>query len=248
MNVPPENPAPSNKERSWLRDAVRHRGVLGALGAYATSFVEFLRDLTPERRRSRYGDIDYDFDHGVNTTWANVGLRTRLREWLRGVQYQASEPQLFGEILDALPVPPDGLTFIDLGSGKGRTLLMAAERPFARVIGVELLPELNAIAQQNIAAYKSEAQYCFALESHAGDARDFKFSAEPLVLYLFNPFPEYVLRDVLKHLHASLLEFPRDIFVIYHNLVLEQVFAEQLWLRAIHRTHQFAIYRAVTND
>ena len=43
---------------------------------------------TPSRRKSRYGDIDYDFEHGVNTTWANVSLRTRLRELLSEGQYQ----------------------------------------------------------------------------------------------------------------------------------------------------------------
>ncbi len=105
-----------------------------------------LRDLTPERRKSRYGDIDFDFDHGVDTTWATVSLRTRVREWLSGGQYQPSEPTLFREIIESLPVPPDGFTFIDLGSGKGRTLLMASSFPFRRIIGMELLEELNAIA------------------------------------------------------------------------------------------------------
>ena len=58
-----------------------------------------LRDLTPERRKSRYGDIDFDFEHGVDTTWATVSLRTRVREWLSGGQYQPSEPALFREII-----------------------------------------------------------------------------------------------------------------------------------------------------
>ena len=157
--------------------------------------VEFLRDLTPQRRCSRYGDIDYDFDHHVDTTWATVSLRTRLRELLSAAQYQASEPELFHEILSALPAPPNGFTFIDLGSGKGRTLLMASDYPFQRIIGVELLDELNHIAKQNIATYHSEKQQCFNIETYCGDARAFQFPQEPLVLYLFNPFPDYVLQS-----------------------------------------------------
>jgi len=97
---------------------------------YVAAGFELVRDLTPARRRSRYGDIDFDFEHGVDTTWANIGLRTRLREWISGGQYQPSEPELFHRIISDLPVKPDGLTFIDLGSGKGRTLLMASEYPF----------------------------------------------------------------------------------------------------------------------
>ena len=124
--MPGPKPTSSHgKPLSWLADTIRHRGVLGALGYYYGATLAFLRDLTPQRRRSRYGDIDYDFDHGVDTTWANVSLRTRIRELLSGAQYQASESFLFHEILATLPAPANGFTFIDLGSGKGRTLLMA---------------------------------------------------------------------------------------------------------------------------
>jgi hypothetical protein len=230
----------------WIGDTFRRRGLLGAVRWYALSTVELLRDLTPARRKSRYGDIDYDFEHGVDTTWATVSLRTRLRELLSGGQYQPSEPALFHEILGSMPVAVDGFTFIDLGSGKGRTLLMASECPFGRIIGVELLVELNQVAQQNIASYRSERQRCFNIESHCGDARWFEFPREALVLYLFNPFPEYVLREVLANLQRSVTAVPRRMYVIYHNLVHENVFDEQAWLRAVKRTHQFAIFEVVT--
>jgi SAM-dependent methyltransferase len=235
---------PRGSFAGWINDTIRHRGFVGALGYYTSEFLEFLRDLTPERRRSRYGDIDYDFDHGVDTTWANVSLRTRWREFVSGARYQASEPELFHQILNALPVSPEGFTFLDLGSGKGRTLLMASEYPFHRIIGLELLGELNGIAQRNIVNYHAERQRCRAIESLAGDARAFTFPREPLVLYLFNPFPDYVLRTVLQNLRNSLIATPREAYVIYHNLVHEEVFQAQPWLREMHRTHQFAIYRA----
>ncbi len=114
----------------WIRETLRSRGLLGALAYYLGETAELLRDLTPTRRRSRYGDIDYDFEHSVDTTWATVPLRTRIRELLSGARYQPSEPSLFHQILQNLPAAPDGFTFIDLGSGKGRTLLMASDFPF----------------------------------------------------------------------------------------------------------------------
>jgi hypothetical protein len=131
------------KTGDWVRETARIRGAFGALRYYTAGTWELLRDLAPGRRRSRFGDIDYDFDHGVDTTWATVTLRTRVRELLSGARYQPSEPELFHKILTSLPVKPDGFTFIDLGSGKGRTLLMASDYPFARIIGVELLDELE---------------------------------------------------------------------------------------------------------
>ncbi len=241
------NSTPQSKHDNvakWIGDAVRTRGAVGAVRFYAAGLLELLHDLTPNRRRSRYGDIDFDFEHGVDTTWATVSLRTRFREWLRGVQYQPSEPELFREILSSLPDNMEDFTFIDLGSGKGRTLLMASDFSFRRIIGLELLPELNDIAVQNIARYRRDRQRCLIIESHAGDAREFDFPAEPTVLYLFNPFPEPVLCDVLSRLERSLRAFPRPVYVIYHNLVHEGVFAERSWLRPLHRTHQFAVYEA----
>ena len=235
------NPSKSEGAFTWLRDSLRHRGLGGSLRYYGREFVDMLCDLTPERRRSRYGDIDYDFEHGVETTWATVSLRTRVREWLSGGQYQPSEPVLFGEIVAALPVTPDGFTFIDLGSGKGRTLLMASSCPFRRIIGMELLEELNAVAVQNIARYRSDEQRCFAIESHAGDARHFEFPAEPTVLYLFNPFPRHIWREVLANLQSS-LQAPRPIYVIYHNPVHEDILNAQAWLHEVRRTHQYVIY------
>src|SRR6516162_4495505 len=204
-----------------------------------------LRDLAPAPRRSRYGDADYDFDHRVDTTWATISLRTRFRELSSGGQYQPSEPELFHRILTALPTSPNGFTFIDLGSGKGRTLLMASDYPFSRIVGVELLDEFETIARRNIDRYRGEQQECFVLESQQGDAREFSFPDVPIVLYLFNPFPEHVLREVLCNLRDSLRSLPRPVFVIYHNLVHERIFIESEWLEAEYRTPQFAIYRAV---
>ena len=70
---------------------------------------------------------------------------------------------------------------IDLGSGKGRVLLMASNYPFHRIVGVELLPELHRIAMKNVKAYKSSLPRCFALECVVGDALDFVFPVEPTV-------------------------------------------------------------------
>jgi len=122
---------------------------------------------------------------------------------------------------------------------------MASDYAFSRILGVELLAEFESIARRNIDRYRGEQQECFALESQQGDARGFSFPDVPTVLYLFNPFPEHVLREVLCNLRDSLRSSPRPVFVIYHNLVHERIFIESEWLEAEYRTPQFAIYRAV---
>jgi SAM-dependent methyltransferase len=133
-------------------------------------------------------------------------------------------------------------TFIDLGSGKGRTLLMASDYPFRRILGVELLPSLHEISRQNLRQYKNEAQKCFGLEAICADAGEFSFPDEPLVLYLFNPLPESGMRRVVLNLEQSLGRHPRPVYVLYHNPLLEHVLAESARLRKLGGTHQYSVF------
>jgi predicted RNA methylase len=156
--------------------------------------------------------------------------------------YQPTEPSLFHEMLNALKIDFREFTFIDLGSGKGRVLLMAADYPFRRIVGVELLPELNRVAQENLNQYKSDSQQCFAIESILGDAREFAFPPEPTVLYLFNPLPEEGLVQVIASLDRSLREEPRPMYVLYHNPILDHVLAKCSGLGKLSGTLQFCVY------
>lgn len=197
----------------------------------------------------RYGDIDYDFEHKVNTTWANVGFATRLREALIAADYQTTDPVVFAEAMDLLAAGVDiaQFTFVDLGSGKGRVLLMAAEYPFRRIIGVELLPELDAVARANVALGVSQDSIRAAdreprIELVLADARGFIFPPDPLVVFLFNPFPAWVLREVMRNLHRSLESSPRPAFVILHNPVNEAELAAAPGLMRLGGTPQFVLY------
>jgi SAM-dependent methyltransferase len=206
---------------------------------------EFALDSTPARRRQRFGDAEYDWDHRVNTTSGAVSWRDRLLGVFHS-PYQPTESVLFHEMIAALPKQagfdfPE-FTFIDLGSGKGRTLLMAADYPLRRIVGVELLPALNRIAIENLGEYRNELQKCFKIESFCGDATDFDLPLEPTVLFLFNPFPETGLRRVISNLERSLAEHPRPFFLLYHNPLLERVVIESGPLVKLFGTHQYSLF------
>jgi hypothetical protein len=226
--------------RCW-RETRAARGRVVAVRRLAGLAWEFLRDSLPARRRQRYGDMDYDWDHRVDTTTATVNWRDRLLGLLNS-PYQPTDPALFQEMLASLKIDFRDFTFVDIGSGKGRTLLMASDHPFRRIVGVELLPELHRVAQENIRKYKSDSQQCFALESLCDDAREFVFPPEPTLLYLFNPLPEPGLVQLIANLERSLREHPRQLFVIYHNPVLEHALAGR-GLKRIGGTHQYSIFR-----
>lgn len=233
--------------RQWWSEVADREGRAVATQRFLAALWEFIRDSTPERRRQRYGDADYDWDHRVNTTSAAVGWRDRLLGIFHS-PYQPTEPALFHEMLEGLQqqthIDFREFTFIDLGSGKGRTLLLASDYPFRRILGVELLPTLHQIAQENLAKYTSESQKCIVLESICSDATVFLFPAAPTVLYLFNPFPESGLRRMLANLERSLRQNPRPVYVLYHNPVLEPVLSESAAFIKIGGTHQYSVYKS----
>jgi SAM-dependent methyltransferase len=227
--------------RAWWAESVTRRGWLPTLRLFLVEVSSFLRDSTPGRRRLRYGDAEYDWENRVDTTSATVGFRERLLGVFHSA-YQPTDPGFFHQMVCSLKIDFPQFTFVDLGSGKGRTLLMAAEYPFDRIVGIELLPQLHKTAQENIAKFRSDAQRCFHLESRLGDATEFSFPPHPLVLYLFNPFPEWTLKLVMTNLARSLEEHPRPVHLLYHNALLEWVVERNTPLRKTGGTEQYSVY------
>jgi hypothetical protein len=220
-------------------DSAARIGLLLTFGRLIGIGWEFVRESTPSRRRQRYGDVEYDWDHRVDTTGATVGWRDRLLGHFHS-PYQPTEAALFHEMLAGLAVDLREFTFIDIGSGKGRVLLMASDYPFRRILGLELLPELHRVARENIRKYKSDSQQCFVLESRCVDASVFAFPPVPTVLYLFNPLPEAGLVRMLDTLTASLREHPRPVFVIYHNPLLAHVVSAEF--KRVGGTEQYVVF------
>ena len=249
--------------RQW-RESVRYFGWPGALRELAGACWRALIELLPSRRKARFGDLDYDWEHAVDTTRSNVSFRTQLLAELAGRPYFASEPWLFEQIMQALTstlsiqqsavshgvIGQAGLqdfTFVDLGSGKGRALLMAAQHGFRHITGVEFMPEWHRTAEENISKYAAscvaENRPAAMIESICMDARDFQFPAGPLVVYLFNPFPESTFVAVLENLRKSAEQAPRPVYIAYRFPEFAKLLAESGWLEKAAGTEQWAVYR-----
>jgi SAM-dependent methyltransferase len=232
---------------TWWKDHCKQQGRLASCRTLLSELWRFLLDSTPESRRRRYGDVEFDWDYRVDTTSATVGWRDRLLGIFHS-PYQATDPALFHEMLRRLDINFPEFTFVDLGSGKGRVLLMAADYPFRRILGIELLPELNRIALENLRNYQTPNQQCFNVQSECGDARNFEFPPEPVVLYLFNPLSQSGLVQMLHNLERSLLQSPRKVFVLYQNPLLEAEFSNCKSLRKVIATVQYCLYASEYNS
>src|SRR5258708_5766180 len=246
LSTSAETLSPAARLSSWkmvkrtLRDNVRHQGLFRTAWHMLTVLYHMMLELDPGKRKARYGDLDYDLEHSVNTTRSNVAFKTQLTAALAGHLYFATEPYLFAEIMQALPADLREFAFVDLGSGKGRVLLMASGCPFRRIVGVEFLRELHESALQNIARYSSESQQCHNIESLCMDARDFEFPPGPLVVYMFNALPEPVFSRVLDNLSRSLQANRRPILICYRYLEFENLLKQCDWLEKIKGTARWA--------
>lgn len=233
-------PDPNFSYSACLRDMRRIHGLWGTAKRLAGGVYDVLRDSLPWRWRQRFGDLDFDWEERVDTTWSNIGLGTRVREIFAGRAYQPTDPLIFREMMEQVRDRLSGYTFVDLGSGKGRALLLAREFPFRRIIGMELLPELHAIARRNVRRLSLQEQERFELQ--CGDGRQFIFPAGPLFVYLFDPFPAPVLAEVIENLEHSLQQHSRPVFIGYQNPVSESVIAALPRFRKLGGTMQWALY------
>ena len=162
----------------------------------------------------------FDAAHGTDTAAVLAG-RALGPAVTRGghlvIHYETTSEAAIRLPLDGLGVDFTGFTFVDLGCGKGKPLLVAASYPFRRLVGVDISAACVAVARRNLERYGPERIDPARLELGVQEAEDFVFPPGPLVVYLYNPFPGAVLEHVTANLEASLRAAPRPCAVIYVN-------------------------------
>lgn len=192
----------------------------------------------------------YDRRHGVHTA-PEVYLHELTIDSPNaklGGAYSGTEPKYFREVMDGLDIDFEKFTFIDFGSGMGRALFLASERPFKHIIGVEFAAELNEIANRNIVNFSSPDQKCFSIESVCEDATRFELPDGPLVLYFFNPFDREVFSEMIANIKHSLRDNPRDIYVLYTNAMHDDLFAENAAFEPVGRGPWHTLHRSAISD
>jgi SAM-dependent methyltransferase len=152
------------------------------------------------------GELNIDSTNVADATW-----------------YEPVPTVCFRQLMQALTINFENYTFIDFGSGKGRALFLAADQPFARVVGVEFSSELHIAALQNIRSYRSSKQRCFKIESVCIDAVDFELPPVPSILFFYSPFKAAVFVKILDNLFISLNKCPRSVYILFIGYIPESI-------------------------
>jgi SAM-dependent methyltransferase len=147
------------------------------------------------------------------------------------------------------------ISFIDVGAGMGRAMLLAAELPFRQVVGVELNPTLGRIGRKNLAVWRASGRARTPMKLVCGDAVEFPLPEGPCLAFLFNPFGAPVMRRLLAAWRKVLIGRAGELDLIYVNNEQECVLEQQsgfarLFLGQVRRSRADAIadHRILANQ
>jgi SAM-dependent methyltransferase len=135
----------------------------------------------------------------------------------RNTHYQPSRWRTLKRMLPKRTIGPDDV-FLDLGSGMGRVVILAARYPFKRVLGVELSPELHEVAVRNLDAVRDRL-VCRDVRLEQANALEYEIPDDVTVLFLYNPFHGEIFDAAIASLLRSADRKPRRIRIIYSNPV-----------------------------
>jgi SAM-dependent methyltransferase len=145
--------------------------------------------------------------------------------------YMPFVPSAYRDIFNLLRtvgIGPDDV-FVDLGSGYGRVPFAASWLGAKRAIGVELVQTLTDGAEAN---RKASVLRDRDIQFICADALTFS-EPDMTILYMFHPFGEAILEQVLKNVHGTrqAMDNPPKLRIIYANPVHDDVLARSGWLR-----------------
>lgn len=223
---------------------LREKGVRGTLALV----VPFLQRARPAVRRRNEQERTFDALYGTDTAGYiardDLGIGDRdVREQCES--YEPTKVWILKRIFEDLPIRFQDYVLVDIGSGKGRTLLIASEYPFKKIVGIEISSRLNAIAVANLQRYQRDSRRCDYVVSTCINATEFRLPDENLVVYLYNPFHENLLTELLSNIDASLKQLPRDFFLVYVNPVHHDLIEARGFVRLLKKTKRHRVYTNV---
>ncbi|MBU6284152.1 methyltransferase domain-containing protein [bacterium] len=170
-----------------------------------------------------------------------MSLREKVSSWVQGLRHgrrletdgmvhletlglAAEERRNYGpsgwKTIDRLarrvPLGP-GDVFVDYGCGKGRIVYLAALHPVARVVGVELSPDLAAVARRNLEVAASRLR-CRDVRIEVSDALAWPVPDDLTIAFFYSPFTGRLFEGVVENLRRSVERAPRGLWIVHQRL------------------------------
>jgi SAM-dependent methyltransferase len=219
--------------RKW-QWSLEQRGVWGTLRVV-------LERVLSRRRRGAVAQHPFDVEHGVETSGLIGGgeLAIGVANDRYSTAYHGVPPSRMRDALERWRATSgtgatEDYTFVDIGCGKGRAMMMASEMPFREVVGVELNAGLLRVAEENLRRWRELGRMRCGVRVVQGDVTEVTLPDGPLLVYLYNPFHAPVLRALLQRIDGAAGDVRGCVDVLYlvpHQEAVFEEFArfERLW-------------------
>ncbi len=157
-------------------------------------------------------------------------------------EYMPSNYVLLERVFEQLNQYEHNHTFLDMGCGKGRTLLVAAHFGFKKLIGVEFIASLCEQAQKEINAI-AHLFPSASFQIKCTDAAEYFIPDDVQTIFFYNPFNEKIMDRVIQNILASLDRVKRTLYIIYLSPLYKQKFID-LGFEEIFTTMRFNYLKA----
>jgi len=166
----------------------------------------------------------FDTRYGVDTSGLIGGgeLRSGHRHDVFNSAYYGMAPSRFrwameSWIADESHAAIEAYSFVDIGCGKGRAIMLASEFGFREVVGVELHAALAKTAEANVAVWTAAGRAACPVRIVCQDATEFVFPEGACLMYLFHPFAAPVLERLIERIEVDFAGRPCMLDLVYFN-------------------------------
>jgi SAM-dependent methyltransferase len=151
-----------------------------------------------------------------------LGVATRGTSTTGDTTFEFGGDNCYYEGCQSLPVrralkdldPTASDVFVDLGSGKGKALLIAGRLPYKRVVGVEIDEELSRQAVRNLDRARLRLR-AGRVECLTASVLEWPIPDDASVIFMFNPFVGQTFSAVMSRIFESYDRNPRVLHIVY---------------------------------
>ena len=163
----------------------------------------------------------FDVAHGLDTSGyvcaaecapGDAGMASQI------TCYGGSQPSIVRAGLSQLP-DHEQYAFVDVGCGKGRPLAVASEFSFQQIVGIEIAPDLAAVARRNASVLASRYPDKPPIEIETGDATTLSAPAARVVYFMYHAFGAVLMTRLIENIERQLQHGLRHAFFVYYNPV-----------------------------
>ncbi|GAC1419238.1 MAG: hypothetical protein NVS1B13_18450 [Flavisolibacter sp.] len=156
--------------------------------------------------------------------------------------YLPSNYILLKRVFKKINTYPHNGSFLDIGCGKGRAMMVAAYFGFTDIQGIDISEQLCQHAR-----YEWEKQAALFLNTRmqiiSADATQYPIAPQSQTIFLYNPFQQPLIDLLITRITESIRKESRTIYLIYLNPLYKQSFITA-GFKEIYKTTRFCFLSA----